>query len=120
MSGTYDVRNVVGGYNMIVETYNLSNSAPVVSGSRKYHAVGTGPPGQPAPLVPYVCPNGPLGGVSANIGMWLKTDLQGPLMQHSISADGKRLVGSSTSITPAQGGTNTQTSKWTMTALPPE
>jgi hypothetical protein len=119
-SGSYDVRNAVGGTNMIVEAYNLSNSAPVVLGSRKYHATGVRPPGEPAPLIPYVCPNGPLGGVSANIEMWLKTDLQGPFMQHSISADGKTLAGSSTSTTHPQGGTNTMTSKWTMTALPPE
>jgi hypothetical protein len=118
-SGLYDVRDPAIEFIMIVETYNLPYFPPIVPGSRKYHALGTWPTSKPFPTVTYVCPNSSYQELP-NLQFWLDTALQGPFMQHAVMPDGQTLVGSSNRTVSDSVGTGTLTSKWTMTALPPE
>jgi hypothetical protein len=118
-SGSYDVRNPAVNYSMVAETYNIAYLPPMVSGTRKYHAVGARPGDTPPPTVTYTCPNQSWE-EPANVDLWLQTAWEAPLMQQTINADGKTLEGSSTHTSYPQVGTSTFTSKWKMTALPPE
>jgi hypothetical protein len=118
-SGSYDVRNPAVSYSMVAETYNISYLPPMVSGTRKYHAVGARPGDTPPPTVTYACPNQSWE-EPANVDLWLQTAWEAPLMQQTINADGKTLEGSATHTSYPQVGTSTFTSKWKMTALPPE
>jgi hypothetical protein len=101
------------------ETYNISYLPPFVPGSRKYYALSVKSRSTPYDTVTYVCPNQTYE-EPANVEIWLQTDLDGTMMQHSIGADGKTLEGTATWTHTSDTDTNTYISKWKMTPLPPE